>query len=478
MTTTTNVPSPTFGPTGFVPPPESAVLAGVQADQNAAFGGNLNLGLTTPQGQLAQSETAIIGDKNDQFCALANNMDPAFSSGRFQDGIGRIYYLTRIPASSTVVTGRCSGLAGTVIPVNAQAIDQGGNTYLCTQAGTIPVGGYIDLTFACSATGPVACPIGFLSAIYQAIPGWDSITNLAAGALGADVETRSDFEFRRANSVALNAQGSLGSVLGAVFAVPGVLDAYAIENDTNQTSGASFAASISGNVMTVTTVSAGTLAVGQTILGAGVAAGTYLSAFIPVTGGTGGTGTYTLNNSQSVGSELMTSAFGGVQLVPNSILVSVYGGSAQAIGQAIWTKKSPGCNYNGNTTVTVTDTGTSSQPYIPPYPSYQVTFQTPTPTPISFAVAMQNNPGVPTNATTLINNAIVAAFTGADGGQRARIGSTLFASRFYDGISGLGSWAKIFSILLGSGSATQNSLLLQINQVPTIDPTNITVTFS
>ena len=47
---TTSVPQPTFGPTGYIIlPAESAILTGVFADINAAFGGNLNPGLTTPQ---------------------------------------------------------------------------------------------------------------------------------------------------------------------------------------------------------------------------------------------------------------------------------------------------------------------------------------------------------------------------------------------------------------------------------------------
>ena len=35
----TSVPPPTFGPKGFIAPSEADILAGVQADINAAFGG-------------------------------------------------------------------------------------------------------------------------------------------------------------------------------------------------------------------------------------------------------------------------------------------------------------------------------------------------------------------------------------------------------------------------------------------------------
>ena len=66
----TNVPAITWTNGAPVLPAESAILAGVQADINAAFGGGVNPGLTTPQGQLAQTETAIIGEKNNEIAIL------------------------------------------------------------------------------------------------------------------------------------------------------------------------------------------------------------------------------------------------------------------------------------------------------------------------------------------------------------------------------------------------------------------------
>ena len=64
-------------------------------------------------------------------------------------------------------------------------------------------------------------------------------------------------------------------------------------------------ASISGNLLTVTAVSSGALGPGQTLTGAGMAAGTTI-----VSQGTGvsGTGTYYLNNSQTFASGTITSS--------------------------------------------------------------------------------------------------------------------------------------------------------------------------
>jgi hypothetical protein len=369
----TAVPQPSFGQTGFIAPTEEDILAGVMADMQAAFGGNLNPSPATPQGQLATSWAAEIGNVNDTFVYQSTQTDPAFAVGRWQDAIGRIYFIERFPSQPTVLQIECVGLAGVVIPLNALIQDGSGNTYGCTGAGTIPIGGSITLSFANLLPGPVAVPETVT--IFQAVPGWDTVS-VVSGVEGNNTETPSQFEQRRALSTAKNSLGALPSILGAVLAVPGVLSAYATENDA---------------------------ATPQTI--------------------------------------------GGVSLAPNSIYIAAYGGEATAIAQAIWTHKAPGCAYNGNTSVTVYDT---SNGYVPPYPSYVVSFEIPAGLQILFNVNLVNAATVPSNAQTLIANAIVGAFSGLDGGPSAGIGAKVFASRYYSTVAALGPWAQIISIEIGS----------------------------
>jgi len=398
----TNVPKPSFGPTGFVAPAESVISAGVFADINAAFGGDLNPSPDTPQGQLTVSFTAIIGFCNDLFLSITNQVDPAYAEGRMQDAIARIYFLERNPAEPTVVAATCTGLGGTIIPVGSLAKSADGNTYVCTDGGTIPSGGSIVLTFACVTPGPIPCPPNSLTTIYRAIPGWDTITNPSEGVLGRLVESRAEFEARRAASVALNATGTLPAIKATVLNVPGVLDAYATENPT-------------GSTVTI----------------------------------------------------------GGVAVVAHSLYVSVVGGANADVAAAIWRKKNPGCAYNGNTTVTVIDDNSG---YSPPYPSYSVTFERPAALPILFAVEIANSVTVPADAAELIKTAIINAFSGSDGGSRAKIGSTLFASRYYASVAQLGTWAQIVSILIGTTTATLDRLTVRIDQVPTINADDIAVT--
>ncbi|OZI59952.1 baseplate J/gp47 family protein [Bordetella genomosp. 11] len=398
---TSQVPAIQWTPEGLVLPEESAVLAGVQADQDAAFGGGLNPSLETPQGQIASTTTAVIGQKNNEIASIVSQVNPAFAEGRMQDAIGYIYFLERKPGTPTAVVATCTGLEGTIIPVGAQARDTANNIYLCTQAGAIPSSGSIDLTFACSVNGPTPCPAGQLNRIYQSIPGWDSILNADDGTPGSDVESRAEFEDRRKQSVALNAVNSLQSIFANVLNVAGVIDAYATEN-----------------------VTAAPLDIGD------------------------------------------------VTLAPHSIWVSVVGGAAADIAHAIWRKKSLGANYNGNTSFTVQDT----TGYEYPFPSYVVSWETAEALPILFAVQIANNPSLPSNIVALTKQAIIDAFNGVDGGVRARIGSTIFASRYYAPVVNLGPSVSIISLLLGDATPTLPSFTVPIDKRPTIDADDITVT--
>lgn len=378
----TSVPSVTFGANGFQMPTEEQILAGVGVDINSAFGGNLNPALNTPQGQLATSMAAIIAAADTDFLYYTTQTDPAYAQGRMQDAIGRIYFLQRFGAEPTVLNVSCSG-QNVNIPVNALIQDSAGNTYYCTGSGAIPAaGGAITLQFANLVPGAIPLPIVQGLTIYSALPGWDTAT-LVSGEVGNETETQSQFETRRAASVAVNSIGTINSIMGAVLSLPGVLDAYVTENTSSG-----------------------------------------------------------------------TATIGGVVLLPNSLYVSVAGGSAAQIAQAIWSKKAPGCNYNGNTSFVYTD---NNPGYSPPFPTYNVTWNTPSALQIFYTVTIKNSSAVPNNALTLIQTQLLSAFAGGTFGNvtiaKARIGSVIYAVPYSTAISVLGQWAQVISIGVGSSNS-------------------------
>lgn len=290
---TTSVPPLQFTPTGLIVPAESAVLAGVQTDLNAAFGNRLNFGTPTqpggapPQVQQSASYSAIIADSYGVIAEFVDQVDPDNSTGFMQDAIGRIYFMNRKSGFPTVVSCLCGGGLGTEIAAGvAQAIDTSGNIYICTGTATIDASGFVTTTFANVKVGPIPCPEGTLNRIYTGITGWSSITNPADGVIGNNVESPAAFEFRRQNSVAANAHGSLPSIYGEVFDVDDVIDVYVAENKGDD----------------------------------------------PIV----------------IGSTDFT-------LVGHSFVVSVTGGTDEDVANAIWIKKNEGSNMNGNVTVDITD---------------------------------------------------------------------------------------------------------------------------
>ena len=228
-----NTPSIQITPTGVVVPSAVDIRTGILADTNQAFGGDLDVVTpSTPQAYLADNLTDNLMDSNAAIANLVAMVDPATSEGRFQDGIGRIYFFDRKGATASVVQALCTGRPGLVMPAGQLAQDADGNLWISDNPATFDGFGQATIQFSCQTKGPIELGIGALTKIAQLFPGWDAITNLEPAIIGSDVESRSAFEQRRQESVARNGNGSLPSVRAEVFAVDGVLDVFAYQNFT------------------------------------------------------------------------------------------------------------------------------------------------------------------------------------------------------------------------------------------------------
>ena len=412
----TSVPQLQWTEAGLIAPTEAAILAGTQADIDAAFGGGLNPALETPQGQIASSEAAIIADKNNDFLDLVNQVDPQYADGRFQDAIARIYFLTRKGATSTAVTCTLTGTPSAVVPAGTFAQDTSGNTYVLLGSVTIGSGGTVTSSWQNLLTGPIACPEGTLTQVYQAVAGWDAITNPADGTLGQDVETRAEFEFRRQNSVALNGRGTCQSIYANVFQVANVLDCYVLDNPT-------------GNTVD-----------------------------------TGST------NYPLAPHSLYVAVIGGIDA---DIATAIW--AKKDVGCS-YSANPNGTPVPGEGTVS-TQTVIDPSGYSYPQPSYQVSFIRPGALPIYFNVQIANASNLPSNIVTLIQNAIIAQFNGTNGSVRARIGSAILAAGYYATVAGVAPQVVLLGIQVGiTGPGALEQVQVGIDQEPTLDAGNITVT--
>lgn len=192
----------------------------------------LNTEPETPAGQLIDGEAALVIEKDNAILYLANMFNPQTSSGIFQDALGKIYFINRHIAQSTLVTCTCKGLPGTVIPVNSIVEDINGKQFISTQAATIAENREINISFACTESGAVEVRANTVKKIITVIPGWDSVINANAGIIGRSRETETEFEDRRFDSVAKNSHGLAESIEGSIYNLSDVI-ACKVANNRN-----------------------------------------------------------------------------------------------------------------------------------------------------------------------------------------------------------------------------------------------------
>ena len=167
----------TFDPqTGFSADDVSDVRAAVAQAWKQAFKSDntaeLNTEPETPAGQIIDSQTASITQKDSELLYLANMLNPLKATGIFQDALGEIYYIRRKPAIASTAVIRCTGLPGTVIPVSAQIMSTADDTvWQNTEAQTIGADGTCECVFECQSAGLISAAAGSLSRINTMVTG-------------------------------------------------------------------------------------------------------------------------------------------------------------------------------------------------------------------------------------------------------------------------------------------------------------------
>ena len=225
--------------TGFIANDTSSVRANVAQDWKNAFATDASLPTLdtnpeTPAGQLIDGQTALISEKDNEIIHLANQFNPKNATGVFQDALASIYFLSRKIAQPTYVTCQVRGIYGTTIPYGAIVQDVNGYTFINTAARTIRSDGTAEIYVRCSETGPVEVASGTVTQIITTVPGWDGVTNAAAGVTGRDEESQLEFESRRIASVGKNSHGAVASLYGTISNINNVIACTILENTTNE----------------------------------------------------------------------------------------------------------------------------------------------------------------------------------------------------------------------------------------------------
>ena len=366
---------------------------------------DLNTDPETPQGQIIDSQTAAIHQKDVELAFLAQQFNPQTASGRWQDALAKIYFINRKPAINSTCVCTLTGINGTTVTAGAlirSTYDQ--TLWSLNEDVTIGSDGTTTATFTCQSEGAIQAGAATLTQIITTTPGWDAVTNATAAEVGQLVESQAAFETRRYQSVALNGRSTTAAVYARVAEVNNVIAAYVTDNKTN---------------------------VNKTIDG------------------------YTLS--------------------PHSIYVAVIGGDDDDIAEAIYNSVSAGCDYNGNTTVNVTDPSTRAVE--------AVTFMRPTQLPLYVKVTIQDDGNLPDGYKAIVQRAVYNNFYGLDtstniSGEailRVIMNTDLYASRFLPSILNAGI-SQLLRVEISSDNSTWVDFVhIPISNEPTLPLENIQV---
>lgn len=220
---------------GIEAPTTQQVQAGLWIMMQQAFGPGLTEDLRTPQGQLVTSLTAAITDRDNAFVELANNFDPRYSFGVYQDALAELYFISRRGETASVVRLEFTGTESIEIPSGTVCIDADGVEWVTELTVTVGVNGRVMVDAVCRQLGRILAAPNTVSEIVSPPPGIDSVTNPTSAIPGSDSESREEFEDRRSASVAKNGKGMNASVFGEVSDLPGVLDCFVEDNPTDET---------------------------------------------------------------------------------------------------------------------------------------------------------------------------------------------------------------------------------------------------
>ena len=394
--------------TGFSADDVASVRAAVAQAWKQAFKSDgtaeLNTEPETPAGQIIDSQTASITQKDSELLYLANMLNPLKATGIFQDALAEIYFLQRKPAIASSAVIKCTGLPGTVIPVSAQVMSTADDTvWQNTEAQTIGADGTCECVFECQSSGLISAAAGTLSRITTMVAGWDTAVNPQAATVGQNAETQGAFEARRYASVGLNSRGTIAAVYARVANCSNVVSCIVRENKTN----------------------------------------------VPI-------------------------EVDGYYIKAHSIFVSVVGGTDKDIAEAIYNSCSAGCDYNGNTTVAVTDSATKAVE--------NVIFYRPDEYDVYVKVTLAGRDSLPDEYEKTVKSAVYNNFygestatIGGDSILRVAPGDTVLASRFIPSVLDFGISQVVRIQVSADGQSWSETAYMPITGNPTLTSDRITV---
>ena len=219
--------------TGIIPTTLAEYITLLEDIFKSVFGDDFNVDPETPQGQLIGDIALSMSQSDDAHVITANALDIFRAADSQLEGLFSLLAIYKRDESHTTVTATLAGVPATLIQSGSRAKSDNGDLYALNDDTTLSGGGTADATMTAIESGPLEVGIGELTQVVDVVPGWETVTNAAAGSLGLDAETNTEYRKKYFDQLFKNAISVLDAITAEVREVESVVEVFGAENDTD-----------------------------------------------------------------------------------------------------------------------------------------------------------------------------------------------------------------------------------------------------
>ena len=195
------------------------------------YGQDINLDQDTPDGQQLGIQANIISDFQDLALYIYNSMDPDLADGANFDKLLKLLARTRLPSSRSTVDIEMVLNKTVSIPASYTIKDLNNQNWIIGTAQTLDAGTHL-VSFYSEDWGNITAEPNTINEQVTILTEVVSINNPESAISGRDEESIVQVRERRNKILEINSSSTIGSIIGKILDLNGVVDAVPYENMT------------------------------------------------------------------------------------------------------------------------------------------------------------------------------------------------------------------------------------------------------
>ncbi|MCT7432488.1 baseplate J/gp47 family protein [Aliarcobacter cryaerophilus] len=223
----------TIDANGFKAESFTEILTRLSNGLKNIYGQDINLDQDSPDGQQLGIQANIISDFQDLALYIYNSMDPDLADGANFDKLLKLLARTRLPSSRSTVDIEMVLNKTVSIPASYTIKDLNNQNWIIGTAQTLDAGTHL-VSFYSEDWGNITAEPNTINEQVTILTEVVSINNPENAISGRDEESIVQVRERRNKILEINASSTIGSIIGKILDLNGVIDAIGYENATDE----------------------------------------------------------------------------------------------------------------------------------------------------------------------------------------------------------------------------------------------------